>query len=295
MTQAPTAMHHKLALLITLLLPLAATAQRLYPLRTATDSLRVRVIAAQNRLSLEWLDREPGGKGRKRDFMTITDLRLDDADLVLDYAPDKVDKGMLLSVGIALRPEGSDETFTPSSDETPETDLPVGKRITLLDGTERSLELGRTYTLYVRKALLGPVNCDKPRPTFSAAQQMPYYGAAVAGGVLVGLSALHRSQSRTAYDDHARLWAAGESGGEGSEAARLYQEAKDKRKSARIYGIAGAAVFAADAYFFGKKWLHVREKQRMYDQFCGKKPATLGFAPTTLGGAGAGVGLVFQW
>lgn len=288
-------MRHKLALLLPLLLPLAAPAQRLYPLRTATDSLRVRVIAAQNRLSLEWLDREPGGKNRKRDFMTITDLRLDDADLVLDYAPDKVGKGMLLSVGIALRPDGSDETFTPSSDETPEADLPNGKRITLLDGTERSLELGRSYTLYIRKALLGPVDCDKPRPTFSTAQQMPYYGGAVAGGILVGLSALYRSQGRTAYNDYTRLWAAGESGGEGSEVARLYREAKDKRKTARIYGIAGAAAFAADAYFFGKKWRQVREKQRIYDQFCGKKPAKIGFTPTTLGGTGAGAALVFRW
>ncbi len=283
------------SVLLLLFLSLAATAQRLYPLRTATDSLRIRVVAAQNRLALEWLDREPGGKGRKRDFMTITDLRLDDADLVLDYAPNKVHKGLLLSISLGLRPDGGDEIFEPSTSETPETDLPNGKRITLLDGTERTLELGRTYTLYVRKALLGPVDCDKPRPTFSAGKQLPYYGVAVAGGTCIGLAVLYASQSGTAYDDYTRLWAAGASGEKNSEAERYFAQSEDKKKSAKIYGWTGAAILAADAFFFGKKWLRIREKQRIYDQFCGKKPAELGFAPTSLGGSGVGVGLRFSW
>lgn len=283
--------------LLPLLLLLAAScpAQKLYPLDKATDSLRIRVVAAQNRLALEWLDREPGGKGRKRDFMTITDLRLDDADLVLDYAPDKVRKGFLLAVSLGLRPDGGDDIFEPPTSETPETDLPTGKRITLLDGTERTLELGRTYTLYVQKNLLGPVACDKPRPVFSAGQQLPYYGVAVAGGTCIGLAVLYASQSRRAYDDYTRLWAAGAGGEQNSEAQRYYAQADDKKKSARIYGWTGAAILAADAFFFGKKWLRIRERQRIYDQFCGKKPAEIGFAPTSLGGSGVGVGLRFSW
>ncbi|MEO6036765.1 MAG: hypothetical protein ABIQ93_00040, partial [Saprospiraceae bacterium] len=122
-------------------------AQGLYPLRTMTDSLHIRVVAVQNRLALEWLDREPDGKGRKRDFMTITDLRLDDADLVLSYAPNKVRKDCLLSVGLGLRPDDGTEVFEPKTGELFETDLPTGKQITLLDGTEHTLELGRNYML----------------------------------------------------------------------------------------------------------------------------------------------------
>ncbi|HNG91106.1 MAG TPA: hypothetical protein PK858_12905, partial [Saprospiraceae bacterium] len=159
------------ALSLSLLLPLRADAQGLHPLKTVTDSLRIRVVALQNRLALEWLDRDPAGKGRKGGFMTITDLRLDDADLALDYAPDKVRKGFLLSVGLSLRADGTDEVLEPPAGEVLEGDVPGGRRITLLDGTERSLELGRTYTLYVRKSLLGPVACDKPRPSFSVGRQ----------------------------------------------------------------------------------------------------------------------------
>lgn len=286
---------HFIVTCFTLLLAFTAAAQRLYPLRTATDSLRIRVVAAQNRLALDWLDREPGGKGRKRDFMTITDLRLDDADLVMDYAPDKVRKGFLLSVGLSLRADGSDETFTPSADETADTDQPSGRRITLLDGTERTLELGRTYTLHVRKALLGPVDCDKPRPVFSAGKQMPYYGVAVVGGVSLSLAGLHAAQFRDARANYQRLWAAGEPGGEGSEAVRYFDEAESKKKSARYFAFAGAAILAADLYFFGKKWQKVREKQRVYDQFCAKKPVTIGFAPTSIGGSGLGLGLSCSW
>lgn len=291
-----TLAHFSGSLWLLFLLPALAPAQRLYPLKTSTDSLRIRVGVVQNRLALEWLDRDPAGKGRKGDFMTITDLRLDDADLVLDYAPDKVRKDFLLAVALGLRPDGSEETLDPSAAEVLEGEVPNGKRITLLDGTERSLEPGRTYTLYVRKSLLGPVACDKPRPVFSVGRQLPYYGAAVVGTACLGVAALHRSQSNTAYDDYARLWAAGAGGEEGSEAQRRYQESKDKQKSSIVWGLAGAGIWLADAALFTRHWLRVRDKQRIYDQFCGKKGPELGLSPMPPSGQGAAsIGLVLRW
>jgi len=280
---------HCLPILLGLFWIVYCPAQNLYPLDTATDSFHIRVVAAQNRLALEWLDRAANG-ARKRDFMTVTDIRLDDADLVLTYAPEKVKKDFLLSVGISLRTDEGGEIFEPKANETVESDAPGGKQITLLDGTERTLELGRTYTLYVRKSLLGPVACDKPRPVFTVAKQLPYYGVAVVGGVFMGFAALYATQSTDANDNYTRLWKEGEPGGQDSEAARFLTKAQDKKKAARICGWTGAAILAADAFFYGKKWFRFREKQRIYDKFCGKKPAELGIVPN-----GLGVGLAYKF
>ncbi len=275
-----------------LLLAIQCPAQQLYPLDTATDSLRIRVVAAQNRLALEWLDREPDGKGRKRDFMTITDLRLDDADLVLAYAPEKMRKDFLLSVGLSLRSLDDDEIFDPKPSETLESDLPTGKQITLLDGTERSLELGRTYILYVRKTLLGPVPCDKPRPVFSTARQLPYYGMAIAGFTLVGLGIVYDQQKVDARNRYVEYWKEGKTA---TDARVFYDTAKKQEKKARIYTSAGLAIIGLDAFFYTRKWFRVRDRQRIYDQFCGKKTTELGFSPRSFGGSGVGMGLTFSW
>jgi hypothetical protein len=250
--------------------------QQLYPLRVSTDSLRFKVVAQGNRLALEWLD-QAAGNARKSDWISINSLRLDDADLVMDYQPEKTRRGFLLAVALQLRPDGTGETYQPAPGETTDRELPEGKQITLLDGTERFLEYGQSYTLFVRKSLMGPVPCDKPRPTFSLARQMPYYGAALAGGGLVGLGLFYDHQKKVLYKRYRQDWEYGEI--LTAEIEQQWKEAKQMKKQARFAAWSGVAILALDGWLYAKKWLNIRQKQKIYDEFCKEKPKELGFVP----------------
>jgi hypothetical protein len=273
-----------------------AAQQQLYPLRVSTDSLRFKVIAQGNRLALDWLD-QPAGNPRKSDWMTINSLRLDDADLVMDYKPDKTRKGFLLAVGLQLRPDQTGETYLPTPGETDDRELPESKQITLLDGTERFLEYGQTYTLFVRKSLMGPVPCDKPRPAFTLAKQMPYYGAALAGGGLVGLGLYFNQQKTGLYNRYREDWETGEI--LTTEITQRLKDAKLKKKQANIAAWSGVAILALNGWLYTKKWFNIRQKQKIYDEFCTGRSTELGFVPVLGQGVGgsttAGLGAVLRF
>ncbi len=273
-----------------------AAQQPLYPLRNSTDSLRFKVITQGNRLALEWLD-QPNGSPRKSDWMTINNLQLDDADLVLDYKPDKTRKGFLLVVALQLRPDQSGETYLPAPGETADRELPEGKQITLLDGTERFLEYGQSYTLFVRKSLMGPVPCDKPRPAFTLAKQLPYYGLGLAGGGLIVTGLFFNHQKTVLYNRYRKDWENGEI--LTAEIEQQWEDAKSHRKRAQLAAWSGVALLALDGWLFTKKWFNIRQKQKIYDEFCTTKPMELGFVPvlehSLSGTSTAGLGAVLRF
>lgn len=266
-----------------------------YPLRVRTDSLRFKVVTQGNRLAVDWLDR-PASGSKKGELATLNGLRLDDADLVLDYQPERLRKDFLLVLGLQLRPDDGGDIYQPAKEETMEQELPTGKQITLLDGTERILEYGKTYTLIVRKTLMGPVPCDKARPAFTTARQLPYYGVAVAGGTLVGMGLVFQARRNDLYRQYEKDWKNGEVLSD--DIRQRFEDAKSFDKKAKICAWSGIGVLALDGWFFSKHWWRIRQKQKIYDEFCPKKPLEIGFSPVLQSGqeglvSGAGIRLRF--
>jgi hypothetical protein len=51
------------------------------------------------------------------------------------------------------------------------------------------------------------------------------------------------------------------------------------KKQARFAAWSGVAILALDGWLYAKKRLNIRQKQKIYDEFCKGKPKELGFVP----------------
>ncbi len=269
--------------LLVLLQTLGLSAQTLYPLKIRIDSVRFRVVATDTGLSLEMLEQQLG----QRDFIVVSGVRLDDADLAVQYQSDQSKKGFATRVDLSLRPRDG-ELLTPQAYEIGTlAPTAVGPRTGWLDVNERLLEPESEYTLYIRKSLLGPVNCTAERPMFTVARQLPHYGAAVLGLGLLGWGSAKHAQSSERYNAYKRDWEEGL-----PEPAKVYDNAIDRRKAGNGLTAAGWAVIGADVAWYAWRWLRIRHKQQIYDQFCApeKGLSRLEFGPT-----GAGARLCFRF
>ncbi len=249
------------------------SAQKLYRLQMAEDSFSFTVKAGNGRLVLE-----PAGETAlfqpKKDFPVITAVRLEEADLILDYQPGKSKDALSYNITLRLRrPDG--QTVEPQTYELSDQAAPAagGRRIIWLDATEQTGDFSGAFTLLVRRSLMGAVNCEGLRPEFTLKKKMPFYAAGAAAAALVGLGEVYRAQRNDYYETYQRLWREGESA-PGANDDPLHK-ARDKGKAANICTWAGAGLLAADALLFGYTHLKIRGKQRVYDKFCGEGTSLL--------------------
>lgn len=281
-------MKHTSFLLITLLsgISLTISAQNRFRLQEEHDSLLFTVVVKNHTLMLEY----QGSRdlfNRRNDFPQVVEVRLEDADLVLDYRPGKAGEGKLHSIALDLElPDG--QTIIQPSSEVPDRDIANGlKQKVWPDVADWISMTGNTYKLRVHRYLMGAVNCDAPYPAFYLRKKIPYYAAGGVGLILVGLGQQFRLQKNDYYATYQRLWR------EGAEAPpptdNPLTKARNKNKAFQICTWAGIGILAADALLFTSQHLKIKRKQKDYDRFCGQKPS-LQLQPT-----GQGMGLILNF
>jgi hypothetical protein len=249
----------------------SAFGQKRYPLRVAEDSLRFklelrgrqRVLAPQGETNLF----KP-----KKDFPNVAAARLESADLVLDYQPAGGIGKLSYTFDIFIQtPDG--QLITPRTGEVSDIADAKGRRLIWLDVTEQMDDFEGVYTLRVRRSLIGAVNCEAGRPTFTLRQKLPYYTAGGAGLALLGVGQIYRVQRDNQYERYTRLWA--ESNPAPAEDDNPLARAKSKDRAARICTWTGIGIVAIDALLFSRRHLKIKQKQRVYDKFCTPKTSLL--------------------
>ncbi|MBK8705366.1 MAG: hypothetical protein IPN33_18545 [Saprospiraceae bacterium] len=177
-------------------------AQKTYPLRVDTTRARLNLTVVNGRLELQVEMNDNSG------FLPITGIKLNDADLHIDYQLKGVDKGLSPRFIVHLI-DATGMAFYPSvfklKGDMPAAESPLAP-VVWLDITEKILLPGRPYELVIEKILMGPFDCDAPRPAFTIKQQLPHYAAAVVGLAAIGMGQVYRAQKEDAYDTYREFW-----------------------------------------------------------------------------------------
>ena len=236
----------------------AAQSQQLYPLKTLEDSLVFTISFQNGRLMLQHRSSsdlfEP-----KRDFPILNGIMMAEADLLLEYRTGKSADMFSHKVSIRVKtPEG--RIVEPREYELAyEEPVPGTRRLLWLDASEVLNEFGVEYTLYIRRSLMGVVDCDGTRPGFTLQKQLPYYGAAIGSAVLLGLGQIYRIQKEDYHDTYRRLWRDGEPAPPAGDDP--LQKARDKERIERICTWTGAGLLLADALLYMAKHRKIKKKQ----------------------------------
>lgn len=284
-------MKKHLSLLACALLPFFLFGQELFPLRSATDSIRFSVTSREGRLALALKQPLRASDGA---FPAITTLRLEDGGLLVDYQiKGRLKKGLDYRLQVAILPSTGLPMAPAPGEVTDSRDKNTGT-LTWPDRTERGLDYGKTYTLVVWKHLMGEVDCSGERPSFGVERQWPYYATALVGGGLIGLGQVYRQDKIEAYGRYEEHWRSGDSA---EEAQPALDEARSKDDTARLLTYIGIGLLAVDAAGFAWRWGATKRKQGLYDEYCARDGApSLTVAPAILSpggpeGAFAGAGL----
>ena len=256
----------------------AAFAQKLYPLRFLDDSVRFQLVVREGRLALQWVDGPPVWQ-KGRDFPEIQEVRLEESDLMVEYAP--VATSSSLSFRLTLRVSAADGPIVAPADyDVSETPAAIGKtnlnRQTWQDAAETLFVPGRTYTLHLHRDPMGAVNCTDERPQFALRRQLPYYGVALAGVATAGIGLYLFKRSDDSYNTYKTYWADARSGDEANE---FLDDAKDFKKTGQALLYGGLAVAGIDAALYYLKLRKIRRKQKLYDDFCVPKTSFLTLRP----------------
>lgn len=247
-------------------------AQNLYPLQVATDSLQFKVLVKNRQPSLEWASPALLFDAKRGDFPVVSNISLHEGDLVVTYLPGNAKSSLSYRIDLGLRLPGGD-SIAPQPYELAETPPPTGskeqRQLVWQDFTEQLPDFDAPYTLFVRRSLMGAVNCAGARPAFTLQKQLPHYAAGAAGIVLIGLGQVYNQQKKDAYEQYQQAWAAGQSQ---EEAGSFFQTANDKRKAAQACTYAGWALLGADALWYVFRHFKIRQRQKIYDKFCGQPP-----------------------
>lgn len=287
-----------LPIVIGVLFPFLLVGQQMFPLRSATDSIRFSVTSRDGQLVLE-----PAQPLRAGDssFPAISGLRLEDGALVADYQyKGRLKKGLDYELQIAILPPSGLPMLPAPREVTDDRNKNNAGTLTWPDRTEQGLDYGKTYTLIVWKQLIGEVACDAGRPAFGPDKQWPYYAAALAGGTLIGLGQVYRQDKKEAYKRYRAAWRSGDSA---EDAQPDLDEARSKDDTARLLTYIGIGLLAADAAGFAWRWGATKRRQNLYDEYCAKEgQPSLTMAPCirSPGGpaglfAGAGLRLQLQF
>lgn len=278
----------------TLALAAPLFAQKTYPLRVDTTRARLNLTVVNGRLDLQAEINDNSG------FLPITGIKLDDADLHIDYQLKGVDKGLTPRFIVHLI-DATGMAYYPSvlrlKGDMPPAGSPLAP-VVWLDITEKILLPGQSYELVIEKILMGPFDCDAPRPAFTIKQQLPHYAAAVAGLAAVGMGQVYRTQKEEAYDTYREFW----SNENTKEEADVYLvRASDKEKSAKTATYVGIAILGFDALTYAYRQIQIRKKQRFFDKHCTQQGMSLQWQPyweqtpngSVTGAVGAGIRLTF--
>ena len=241
----------------------SAFSQSSFLLREGVDSVGFTLGVQSGKLAIT----APSQGSRTLRYLDLSDLKLSDADLVLEFQPRSIPKGLDLELRLELR-DAQGKLIRPGpfavSRSAPSGASKGMHQISWLDATENVLELG-SYTLYIRQELRGTINCSGKRPEFSIKQQLPYYGVAGAGLMMSGLGLVSNARKKDAYQRYQEVWA---NEGQKSEAAVHLEAAQTQEKRAKILLYGGLAVLGVNAGLYTWRWIRVRHRQQQYDTYC---------------------------
>lgn len=269
----------------------SAFGQKLYPLQVADDSIAFRLTVQNGMLALAAPTDGEIFKSKK-DFPTLLALRLEGSDLVLAYQPRKAADALSYNLSLRLQlPDG--QQISPLAYEVSDAEQSAGlRRFVWRDVAEQLPDFNETYVLRIRRSLMGAVNCEGPRPTFTLKKRLPHYAAGGVGLVLVGLGQLYRNQRDGYYTDYQQRWADGLPAPE--ETSNALKTAKEKDRAASICTWTGLAILGADALLYTWRGLKIKKRQKVYDKFCGTS-TSFNIRPQWLPGSGLGIAVIGTW
>jgi len=259
--------------------------QNLFPLKTLADTLPFQVSAEGRQLVLNWL---PGTKPwtRARDFAEIKSIRLADGDLLIAYLPPKNKPSLTYTFDVSILSASGVWSSPATLHYAPQNEPDDGARLLIWeDATERLREAGAVYTLFIRRSLMGAVNCQETRPEFTLARQLPIWATAGGGAILLGLGQLYNNQKKDLYANYRKIWRE-----EGTEAAAqdFLNQAKRKNKTAQILTYSGWSALGLSAVWYAWQHTRIRKKQKIYDAFCRPESPGVSFKPAILESSASG-------
>jgi len=240
--------------------------QTLFALQALDDTVTFRVSAQMQRLNLQWITAPVTWK-KKNNFPNIESVALEDGDLFVRYRAPKFKPDIQYTFDATIE-SGSGRHLRPRPQSVHDNEEASSKNTRIWvweDVTPDLLEVGAVYNLTVRRSLMGAVNCDEVRPAFTTYKQLVHYAAGVVGLGLVGIGQAYNTQKKNEYDTYQNLWREGIS----RELAQPYYEnAQDKDELARICTYTGLAILGIDAAWYGLRWMKIKNRQQIYDEFC---------------------------
>ena len=274
-------------LLIAVLLFVCGTtviAQKQHPLRSLFDSLVCTVQIQNHQFVLIKPDIATQLKA-KNGFPAILDIRIEEADLILEYE-DLPAKETWFDVTMSIRMPDGQILNAPPEFVREQAGLKKSKLKNWPDATEYFQHPGVSYTLLINRSQMGIVNCEAIRPAFSLKQKIPYYSTAGVSLALIGLGQVYRVQKNEYYQTYQQAWAEGSPKQSAEDDPR--QKALKSRKAFQICTWTGIGLLALDATIFINKRLKIKRKQQVYDQFC--QPPTI-----QIKSSGPGIGLMLKF
>lgn len=267
-------------------------------LKVDTDTLQIELIATNGRLDISWKELLPTNVQAKKEFVSVSMVKLEDADLTILYQLPKPDKELYYRVKVNLRSINND-SITPSANRVlrdygiVEQNFEDEKRIIWTDLTEDILYYGGTYRIYLTAELWGEVDCVAIRPSFELSKQWPHYAIAGVGLTMLGAGQLYRQQKETVYQDYQSFWLQGKSK---DDADPLFNNSQKLYTTSRTLTQAGWALLGANAAWAAYRFIKVRKAQSLYDRHCGKEEVTWRVVPEIpIPGQGIKLGLIAQW
>jgi len=265
-----------------------AFGQNLYPVKQDTGRFSFKISVLNSQLALVPIG-ETDLFRDKKDFPAIVAVRLEGADLVLEYRLKKNKDDLTYKIALGLQMPDSTYVTPPEYELSYEAGAGGTQRLVWLDMAENLPDFTTTYTLLTYRSLMGAVNCEGLRPTFTLKKKLPHYAAGGVGLALLGLGQVYRKQRDDYYADYQRRWVEGLPAPEPS--GNPYETALEKDHSARVATWTGVGILAADALLYAYRAVQIKKKQKMYDKFCGQKTSMLSsprFMLSPTGGANGG-------
>lgn len=248
-----------------------AFAQKLYPLNELFDSL---VFAPAFNNHVLTLEKKPESSIFivRKDFPKVLDIRIEEADMVLEYHDGNAGDASTYTFALSLKmPDGQLVFPEPAAMEYRSDAKNKTRNLVWHDAAEWILNPGFSYTLFIQRSLMGAVNCESGRPNFSAQKKIPYYAVAGTGIVLIGLGQVYRQQQNEYYRTYELRWKEGGILPE-NKADDPREKALQKNRSFQTCTWIGVGLLLADGLLFARKSIAIKRKQGLYDKHCGKQP-----------------------
>lgn len=225
----------------------------------------IRIVDQNDGISLQWSAGELKQSIQDFRLVSVTDIRLSDADLQIDYVTLHPDPELEYEIGVAVEvAEGILNVSTAKDIEmSAADDRRTTSRQTLIwkDFLEKQADIGDSYLLLIRTNIRGNI-CASP-PAFTLSQRLPYYSAAIIGLGAIGVGQIFKIQSDKEEDRYREIW---ESGGNAT-----LEQAENDFNTYRTLTYAGLGVLAVDAVLFILRNRKYKKEQKRFRSFCSEK------------------------